>query len=232
MSVRYAVYLAPPPDSFLWAFGSSILGYDAASGGALTPPDLPGFDAETWHDLTAEPRRYGFHGTLKAPFRLAEGRSEADLFSALAEVAQEHHGFELGALSVREIGTFIALVPSGPVPALLDLAGCAVVDLDAYRAPLSEQEIARRRPNGLSPRQREYLDRYGYPYVLEEFRFHMTLTGSLEDGVRSHACNALSEAFIASGANMPLEVFDLALYRQDAPDERFRIVHRTPLRRV
>lgn len=232
MSVRYAVYLAPPAESFLWAFGSSIVGYDAVTGETLPPPHLAGFDGETWHALTAEPRRYGFHGTLKAPFRLAEGRSQDDLLDAVADLARQHHAFELGALEVREIGSFIALVPPSPAPALSDLAERAVLELDGFRAPLNGGEIARRRPDALSQRQRDYLDRYGYPYVLEEFRFHMTLTGPLEDGVRSHALNSLSEAFLASGAAMPLEVGDIAVYRQDSRDVPFRVVSRAPLRRV
>lgn len=230
MSVRYAIYLAPPGDGPLWAFGSSIIGYDAETGAELVAPDLSGFDLATWHDLTAEPRRYGFHGTLKAPFRLAEGRSEADLVAAVAALAQGHHVFELAALEVQALGSFIAIVPACPVPALLDLAADAVRELDAFRAPLSDAEIARRRPERLSQRQRELLDLYGYPYVLEEFRFHMTLTGPLPEEVQPHALNALCAAYAASPAHRPVAVADIALYRQDRPDARFRLRHRLPLR--
>ncbi|OYX87563.1 MAG: hypothetical protein B7X99_03125 [Rhizobiales bacterium 17-65-6] len=232
VSVRYAIYLAPPADSALWAFGSAIIGYDAGTGADLDPPDLCGFDAATWHDLTAEPRRYGFHGTLKAPFRLAEGVTEDDLFSAAAKLAQGHHAFELSSLDVQGLGSFIAIVPGRPVPALMDLAADAVVHLDHLRAPLSPEEVARRRPDSLSHRQRELLGLYGYPYVLDEFRFHMTLTGPLPPDVQPHALNALCDAYAASAAPLPVEVADIAVYRQDASGGRFRILHRAPLRRV
>ena len=232
MSPRYAVYLAPPPDSALWSFGSAVLGYDADTGAAVAPPELRGFDAETWAELTTDPRRYGFHGTLKPPFRLVEGASRADLLAAVARVAGGQHAFDLPPLEVHEIGPFIALTPSAAVPALHDLADCLVEDLDTLRAPLTPQEIARRRPEGLSARQRGYLDTLGYPYVRDEFRFHMTLTGPLDPETRVHALNALADAYAASGASLPLKVEDVALYCQEAPSERFRIIARIPLRPV
>ncbi|MFG1464037.1 DUF1045 domain-containing protein [Xanthobacter sp. DSM 24535] len=229
MSPRYAVYLAPPADGALWAFGSTVIGYDAASGADLLPPSLAGFDAETWHALTGEPRRYGFHGTLKAPFRLAEGLDEADLFAAVAAFAAGYRPFELPPLDVQALGAFVALVPTVPVPALLDLAACAVVELDPMRAPLTPEEVARRRPDRLSARQMAYLERHGYPYVLEEFRFHMTLTGALDEPTCAHALNSLNEAYAASGAHLPVRIDDIAIYRQSEAGQCFRILHRAPL---
>lgn len=229
MAHRYAIYLAPAAGSALWRFGSSIIGYDAETGADLPPPAIAGFDPGAWHALTAEPRRYGFHGTLKAPFRLAEGRTEADLDALVADFAAEHHPFELPPLAVRAIGAFVALVPPVPVPTLEDIARCAVTELEPVRAPLTPEEIARRKPERLSARQRDYLDRYGYPYVHEEFRFHMTLTGPLPDEVRAHALNALADAYAASSADAPLRVADVGLYVQDAPGGRFRLARRIPL---
>ncbi|MEP9366435.1 DUF1045 domain-containing protein [Xanthobacter sp. VNH20] len=229
MSPRYAIYLAPPGDSALWSFGSGVLGYDALTGAELAPPALAGFDDETWHGLTQDPRRYGFHGTLKAPFRLAEDLDEADLFAAVAAFATGYRPFELPPLEVQALGAFVALVPTTPVPALLDLAACAVVELDGLRAPLTAQEVARRRPERLSARQLEHLQRYGYPYVLEDFRFHMTLTDALDEPTCAHAVNALCEAYAASGAHLPVLIEDIAIYRQSEAGERFRILHRAPL---
>jgi len=229
MAHRYAVYLAPAADSALWRFGSTMVGYDAETGAEPSPPDLPGFDAANWRAMTAEPRRYGFHGTLKAPFRLAEGRSEAELLALTEACAAEHHGFELPPLKVSAIGAFLALVPPVPVPALADLARCTVLDLEPVRAPLSEAEIAKRRPERLSPRQRQLLDAYGYPYVEEEFRFHMTLTGPLDPALQAHALRALSDAFAGSGAAAPLRISDVALYVEDEPGGRFRLARRFAL---
>ncbi|MFG1243950.1 DUF1045 domain-containing protein [Xanthobacter sp. DSM 14520] len=225
---RYALYLAPPAESALWRFGSCVLGYDAQTGAEPACPDLPGFDAEAWHVATAEPRRYGFHGTLKAPFRLAEGKTEQDLVDAAAACAAGHHPFEMPPLEVRAIGPFVALVPAVAAPKLDHLAASCVLELEGMRAQLSPADMARRKPDRLSARQMGYLETYGYPYVLDEFRFHMTLTGPLAEGERSHAMNALADAYRASGAEVPVNIGDIALYVQDTPAARFRILTRLP----
>lgn len=228
MSPRYALYLAPDHDSALWRFGSCVLGYDAESGAELAAPPLSGFEPKLWHRLTVEPRQYGFHGTLKAPFRLAEGKNRAALDAALDAFGRSRAAFELPPLVVRAIGSFVALVPLAPVPALNGLAQAAVEGLDGFRAPLNPSEIAKRKPERLSERQRGYLERYGYPYVGEDFRFHMTLTGSLEEADRVRALEVLTEAFAASGAQAVTAISQLALYEQPAPGERFRLVRRVP----
>lgn len=229
MSVRYALYLAPEAESPLWRFGSAIIGYDAETGAELEPPDLAGFDGPSWRALTREPRRYGFHGTLKAPFRLKPGLDRGDLLDAVAAIAGNHRPFELPPLEVSAIGPFIALTPQVPVPALDDLAACAVRELDGLRAPLNTAEFARRRPNALSHRQRELLEDYGYPYVLDEYRFHMTLTGPLGEGEHERAFNALCSSFAASTARTPVEIADVAVFVQDGPKSRFRLKARLPL---
>ncbi len=226
---RYALYYAPDAETALWRFGSSIIGYDAARAADLPVPDLPGFDAESWHALTAEPRRYGFHGTLKAPFRLAADAGAAALETAAADLAKTCHPFSLPPLEAALIGPFVALVPKVPCPQLGDLAETVTLGLDPFRAALTPAEIARRRPERLSARQAGYLAAHGYPYVREEFRFHMTLTGPLPEGVRDHAFNALRDAFAGSGAATPIAVTELCLFVQPAPGERFRLKRRFPL---
>jgi hypothetical protein len=52
--------------------------------------------------------------------------------------------------------------------------------------------MARRRAAGLTPAQERNLIEWGYPYVLDEFRFHLTLTGSLADPEAEAAMAALS----------------------------------------
>ena len=63
---------------------------------------------------------------------------------------------------------------------------------NAYRAPLSAADRERRIKAKLSPRQIELMDQWGYPYVLDEYRFHMTLTGALLDNMRDRFRNAWS----------------------------------------
>src|SRR6266436_2078374 len=74
---RYAIYFVPAPDTALYRFGAGALGYDCFTGADMATLDTLPVDAGAWRELTREPRRYGFHATLKAPFRLAEGRTEA-----------------------------------------------------------------------------------------------------------------------------------------------------------
>ena len=211
---RYAIYYAPPPKSALWRFGASVIGYDAETGAALPPPALRRFDAERWREITAEPRRYGFHATLKAPFRLAQGRSEDELRAACAAFAAERTRFACTGVQLAVLGRFLALKTASSCAALDRLAGAAVAGFDAFRAPMNAAEMEKRRRAPLTPRQQDHLARWGYPYVLEDFRFHMTLTGPLEDDERALAEAELADLFAQSGADGPLIVGGIALYRQ------------------
>lgn len=226
-TARYSVYFAPPAASPLWRFGSSVIGYDAENGQDVPPPPLRRLTPERWREITAEPRRYGFHGTLKAPFRLAEGRSEAELREACARFAAERARFACAGVSVAPISRFIALKLASNCAALDRLAASAVAAFDPFRAPMNEAEREKRLRAPLTERQRGHLERWGYPYVLEDFRFHMTLTGPLDDDERALALAELEEAFAASGSDGPLIVSEIALYRQEAGP--FRLIARYPL---
>lgn len=223
---RYAVYFAPPAASALWRFGCSMLGLDAETGEPMEPPALRRFDAETWRDITAEPSRYGFHGTLKAPFRLAPGRTEDELHAACTHFAGERARFACAGMAVTAIGRFLALKTVQPCAPLDRLAAGCVSAFDDFRAPLSETELERRLRAPLSERQRDHLARWGYPYVFEDFRFHMTLTGALDEDTRVLAEAELREHFALSGADGSLIVSEIALYRQD--DGPFRLIARYP----
>lgn len=219
---RYAVYYAPEPGEFA-SRASQWLGWDAAAGVNLTPPDL-GLPAD---QITRDPRKYGFHGTIKPPFRLAEGLTEAKLRGALADLAAGLAPVRLTGLRLASIGGFLALVPEGDTAPLGDLAAEVVRALEPFRAPLTPAEIARRRPEGLTPRQRALLEAYGYPYVMEEFRFHLTLTDRLEPPLNEQA-RAVLEAYFAPVLPRPFVVADLCLFGE-AQDGRFHLLHRYPL---
>jgi putative phosphonate metabolism protein len=176
---RFAAFWAPPRGSALARFGASWLGWDPEAGELVPHPEMPNLPVPI-AEITATPRRYGFHGTLKPPFRLAEGKRLAELERAIAALAGGTASFQAPALTPARIGSFVALVPSAPCPALDELAAACVRDLDAFRAPPDERELARRRAHDLSAGQEENLARWGYPYVMDEFRFHLTLTGALE----------------------------------------------------
>jgi putative phosphonate metabolism protein len=222
VSCRYALYCLPAPGSRLEAFGRSVLGYDTVSG---TPVPHP----EGLNDLaaiTAGARTYGFHATLKAPLRLAESATEAGLIAAARDLAAAHPPVAVGPLTVAALGAFLALVPDAPPPALGLLAAECVAALDPFRAPLTEAERAKRRPERLDPRGRALLDRWGYPYVFEAFRFHMTLTDALPEADRDAWHRRLSEAYAASGPE-PLVIDALGLLTQDGAGP-FRLLARLP----
>lgn len=174
---RYAIYYAPPPGP-LADFGAAWLGWDPRSGRRRAHPALPGLPMPV-ADITAEPHKYGFHGTLKPPFRLKQGFDVAELHNATEALAASLPPVLLDGLKLSRIGSFLALVPEGDTTQLALLAARLVEALDGFRAAPEETELSRRREAGLSARQEVLLQQWGYPYVMEEFRFHLTLSGKL-----------------------------------------------------
>ncbi len=220
---RYAIYYAPRPGGFAQA-AASWLGWDAEAGQAVAQPDLT--LPRALSQITAEPRKYGFHATLKPPFRLAEGYEIADLRQAVASLARSLDPLRLDGLSLAPLGGFLALQPLGDISDLVDLSAEVVRRLDPYRASLTEAEIARRRPESLTPRQRELLAAYGYPFVMEEFRFHLTLTDRL--GPDLAEVRRAAEAHFAGLIPQPFDLEDLCLFGEDRAG-RFHLLHRYPL---
>ncbi|WP_439371496.1 DUF1045 domain-containing protein [Bradyrhizobium sp. DASA03120] len=220
---RYAIYFAAGADSALSRFGAELLGYDAHTGDELPFPQQALHVVPDWRDVSADPRKYGFHATLKAPMALASGKTEAGLMAACAAFAGKARPVPVIRPVVDAISGFIAVIPTEPVEALQELAADCVRNFDAYRAPLTAEERARRKPEKLSERQREYLARWGYPYVMEEFRFHMTLTGRLDAERRGPILAMLRDRFAALRLDA-LEINRITLFRQDGAKARFRIV--------
>ena len=223
---RYAIYYAPVAEDPLWRFGSHCIGYDAETGAELQVPQSATLSQDDWLALTQEPRRYGFHATLKAPFHLAEGSSEDDLIESLAQFAAARHSFRLEDVEVRAIGNFVALTPGQPKAVLQDLASDCVTGFDRFRAPLGESDLARRLASPLTPRQKAFLEKWGYPYVMEEFRFHMTLTSSLSSVQQALMVAELGGLYRQEVKRTDLLIDGCALFRQDTRDGRFRIARR------
>ncbi len=175
-------------------------------------------------EITQDPRKYGFHATLKAPMWLADGKTEAELVAACEAFARAPRPMPMIKPVVNAIGDFIAIVPSQHSAATRAIGRrWPSAHFDSLRAPLTPQDRARRNPERLTPRQRDYLDRWGYPYVMEEFRFHMTLTGRLPAQRREAVLAILRQRFAALDINS-LAIDRLALFRQSDADSRFGIV--------
>ena len=221
--MRYAIYFMPPPGDPLWAFGSSVLGYDAATGKDVAFPGGDDFAELPLADWTSEPRRYGFHATLKAPFELAADYCEADLL-AHARHFSKRAAFTLPPLALVKMGRFVALISPQPSPALQALAADCVRDFDAFRAPLSAADRARRLAHPLPERQVQNLERWGYPYVMQDFTFHMTLSGSLGEPDRSILHALLLHAYAPLAR--PLTINAIAVCVQPERNARFRLLER------
>jgi putative phosphonate metabolism protein len=220
---RYAIYYAPAPGSDLDRFGAQLLGYDAFNGGDLPFADRIEQTVPDWRELTQDPRKYGFHATLKAPMPLAPDATEAELLAACESFAGTPRKIPMIRPVVDSISGFITVVAAEPSAELERLAADCTRDFDSFRAPLTPEDRARRNPQQLTPRQRDYLERWGYPYVMEDFRFHLTLTGRLDAERRAAILPILQQRFAALDITT-LTIDRIALFRQDDADSRFTII--------
>ena len=216
---RFAVYYAPRPG----AFADTAAGW---LGGDLPQPALPGLPRPA-AAITTDPRRYGFHGTIRAPFRPAPAQSARIITDRVASLAARLPPVTCDGLRLENLHGFLALTPVGCEAALLALGAAVVEGTDDLRAALSTAEIARRRPERLTPRQRALMERWGYPFVMEEFRFHLTLTDRLPEDEAAPVMAALAAHF-APVLPHPFVIEDLCLFGEDAAG-RFHLLHRYPL---
>ncbi|KAF0968273.1 MULTISPECIES: DUF1045 domain-containing protein [Gordonia] len=191
--------------------------------GRAVPPCAPsGWVRDEVDAITVAARSYGFHGTLKPPFRLAAGRSLDELACAVADLAARTPAVSIPRLRLGRLESFFALVPGVDDQPLRSVADAVVTGLDTFRAPLTDEDRARRNPDALTPRQRELLERWGYPYVLDEFRFHLTLTDRIPDDRRSEVGGVLQSWFAdVLGHDIPLDVLTVLI--QETPGAPFRL---------
>lgn len=221
MSARYAVFFAPDRHSPWRAFGAHWLGRDEHDSALLAQPLLDGLTPAAFARLTEEPRRYGFHATLKAPFRLAQGVDEPAVVAQLEALARRLRPVLLGPLRAATLGNFVALVPEKAPAGLQALAAECVTQLDALRAPLRDEELARRRAAPLDLREAELLAQYGYPYVMERFRLHFTLTGPTAPELAQRVTDAVVPRLDQLNADAPLWLDRLCLFVERVPGTPF-----------
>jgi putative phosphonate metabolism protein len=216
MSARYALYYAPAPDTLFHALGSRWLGRDAWSGATVAQPEIARIA-----DLTSEPRRYGLHATLKAPFELAQSKSREDLLAFAEEFSRRHASVLLPKLGLAELDGFLALIPDVESDRLHDLAACCVMDFDGFRGPLQKEEIARRHRSGLSLRQSRLLLNWGYPHVLDQFRFHITLSNKLMAADMARL-RSQAQTHFAAVIGAPLLLDAITVFSEAEPGAPFR----------
>ena len=224
---RYAIFYAPAAGSPLARFGNRWLGRDPDSGAALEQYPVPGLRREEVAEITADPCRYGFHGTLKPPFTLAAGATPGMLHQAVLDFAANRARFDTPPPMLTTLSGFLALVPVGPAAPIEALAADCVAAFDGFRTPPDESELARRRRSGLSERQEQLLQRWGYPYVMEEFRFHLTLTRRLDDARRDTVAAALAP-LVAPFRAAPVTMDGICIFEQADREAPFRLIRRCP----
>lgn len=223
---RYAVYFAPEDETALAQFGWPWLGR-TPDNAKDTPFHSAVRDDPDHAARVADPRVYGLHATLKPPFHLAEGQSRDGLVAAMQNFCAARKAIEAPALTLDEISSFIAFRLPAPEAAIDALAADCVMEFDRFRAPPTTEDIAKRAASGLTPRQHEYLARWGYPYVLDQFRFHVTLTGRLGDEERAQA-RTLLRPLVEGVEREPLIIRSLCLFEQPRRGERFVPTARVP----
>lgn len=222
---RVAIFYAPGSQTPLANFGAQWLGWDvehAKSVPYLEIDDLP----EPIEALVATPQKYGFHGTLKAPFRLHENQTLDGLRAAMKAFSEQHRKFFIGQMKVAKLGSFVAIIQENSSNEFANFASNIVMHFDDFRAPLRDEDIAKRRKAKLTPRQDELMLQWGYPFIFEEFKFHLTLTGKLSEQNAKSVCDRLSD-HLKPILDTPVEAVDLCLYGE-REDGRFEIIERFP----
>jgi putative phosphonate metabolism protein len=220
--MRHAIYFAPAAESLFHALGSRWIGRDAFTGEILEQPDVAGIGV-----VTGDPRRYGFHATLKPPFVLRDSVSPEALLRAAAALAANLDSLTV-RLKVGVLDQFLALVPAEPSEALQQLAERAVRDLDGFRQPPSADDLARRRLSQLTPSQERHLAEWGYPYVFGDFRFHMTLTERLPPAYIERY-RAAAEAHFAPVLAEPVVIDGITLFEEASYGAPFHASRQFPL---
>ncbi len=211
--------------------GSRWLGHCCDSNAAVVQDTPRGWDAETFLALTSAQRRYGWHGTFKAPFELAPDRAEAGLRAGLRDLAANLLSFDLPPLAVQRMHDFLALRPLEHSAELNTVAARCVTDLHAFAAQPDEAAMAARiAADQLDAQQQRLLRRWGYPHVLDRFRFHMTLTGSLEGLTESQVVQIERHARATfSRLVQPLRLDALSLFVEPYPGSQFVRLERNAL---
>ncbi|WP_293997320.1 DUF1045 domain-containing protein [Sphaerotilus sp.] len=223
MSARYAIYLTPPADHPLWQAGCTWLGRDPSSDLAPSPPSR-----------RALPWRYGFHATLKAPMRLAEGSSMQGLHAALCTLSRQLQPFDMPVLEVGPLSDFIVLQTAEPLAAdhaLHRLADTCVRELDSFRDPPTAADLQRLQSRStLDADQSALLVRWGYPHVLDRWLFHCTLSDPVADDGERQVWLDLARTFFSPALERPWRCDALSLYVEPSAGAPMQLLRRYPFK--
>jgi putative phosphonate metabolism protein len=229
---RYAIYYAPEDGSSLDTFGQTWLGRDVRSSNSLEQPRVEGISSQKLKDIVSAAAHYGFHGTLKPPFYLKRPDLERHLFEDIALFALKQSPFYLPKLCLAQLGGFLALIPETPCPDVNRLADQCVRQFDSYRRTASVAELNRRRATGLTASQEHYLRKWGYPYVMNEFRFHLTLSGTISNPILAEHIKKGLENHLSRVELDSIRVESICIFIQNQVDKPFLLHSRYSLGRL
>ena len=183
---RYAIYYAPPKESSLEEFGRYWFGWDPLNAKLINNKHrinyLNRFGIKNLINIDKNvliPKKYGFHGTLIPPFKLNKNYSTNTLFKKTEEIAKKFKKFKFYKFKLKKINNFYAFVQNKKNNNINKLSNRLVRELFKFRSPLTKKEIDRRNPSKLSKLQLNILYKWGYPYLMSEFNFHMTLASEV-----------------------------------------------------
>ena len=226
--MRYAICFTPPIHDPLSIAAAEWLGRNVYSDALCEQPSVAGLTHQDLAFHTAVPRRYGFHAGIKAPFRLAQDATEGQLLSALMRFASDLEPFDLAELQIAWLGSFFGLAPAQPSGEMAHLAASVVQAFDPFRAPLSDEELERLDPDKLTAPQFSNLHRWGDPFVMDEYRFHMALSGPVPSTLRPRVEAGLRTT-LGPLLGKPLEIRSLALFVEPERGAPLRVHSQHPL---
>jgi len=229
MPARYALSYVPEQGSPLADFGRSWLGRDIDTAEQHEQPEIEGISKARLQELTHWRRSDGLHGVLKPPFQLNEGSSFNGLMDTAHLFAKFLDKVEIPQLEVNIIGKFIALTPT---IASRQLAGACVRVFEGYRQPIRIDMDQRYRHDKLTVYQKRMLKHWGYPYVMEEFRFFIPLTDRIEDDEERERVTAAITKLSKPVIKQPLSIRELTVIGQISRQDPMRIVTRIPFGRA
>lgn len=229
--MRYAICFTPPASDPLSVAAASWLGRSVYSGEPVELPAVAGLSVSEIAFHTAVPRRFGFHAMVMAPFRLAECMDEAQLLNSLMHFSGAETPLEIERMEVARVSQCLGLIPQASSVAIQLLAARVVQAFDRFRAPLGEDEIERSDPDRLTAPQFANLHRWGDPFVMDEYRFHMKLTGPL-DAAGERRFDATLRALFEPHLAAPLIIDSLALFTEPDEGAPMRVHSQHPLGKV
>ncbi|SHN61465.1 DUF1045 domain-containing protein, partial [Desulfovibrio litoralis] len=231
MPKRYALYFVPQQKTLLSALANGLLGRDIFSNTSVPFHCFKEISQQELEIATEEPRKYGLHATLKAPFYLKDNMTEQGLCLALEEFSKKQSSVYCPKLNLKNIDNFLGLTPAvltkSEINAQEEISCFAfniVKEFDKFRAELSEADLIRRKKQLLSLKQLEYLERFGYPFVADEYRFHLTLTSRILDTEKNKIFFNVFQTYLKEVLDQALFIDNITLCVQsEETDNKFKV---------